>query len=387
MSTWSRKVLLSFIVAILTMSVAPAAGLAAHSGKAHAAKDRRALPIVIGHRGASAYRPEHTLALLPAGDRDGRRLHRARPRLDQGPRSSSPATRTTSRGTTDVADHPEFADRRTTRTIDGVSHHGLVHRGLHARRAQDAARDRAPARTSGRPTRRSTGSSRSRRFQEVIDLAKREGVGIYPETKHPTYFDSIGLSLEEPLRRRRCAQRARPPRREGVHPVLRGRQPAASSTAKTQAAARAAHRRDRRARPTSSPSGDPRTYADLVTPAGLRRDRHATPTGSAPTRAASSRATRPARLHAADDARARRPPRRACCVHPFTFRPENNFLRRGLPRRATRRSPRVPAARAATSRPSWRCSTGSASTALFADNADTAVAVREKTFRHEEGDD
>ena len=36
-------------------------------------------------------------------------------------------------------------------------------------------------------------------FQEVIDLAKREGVGIYPETKHPTYFDAVGLSLEEPL--------------------------------------------------------------------------------------------------------------------------------------------------------------------------------------------
>ena len=36
-------------------------------------------------------------------------------------------------------------------------------------------------------------------LQEVIDLAKRKGVGIYPETKHPTYFDSIGLSLEEPL--------------------------------------------------------------------------------------------------------------------------------------------------------------------------------------------
>jgi len=36
-------------------------------------------------------------------------------------------------------------------------------------------------------------------FQEVIDLAKRNHVGIYPETKHPTYFRSIGLSLEEPL--------------------------------------------------------------------------------------------------------------------------------------------------------------------------------------------
>jgi len=36
-------------------------------------------------------------------------------------------------------------------------------------------------------------------FQEVISLAKREGVGIYPETKHPTYFDRLGLSLEEPL--------------------------------------------------------------------------------------------------------------------------------------------------------------------------------------------
>jgi glycerophosphoryl diester phosphodiesterase len=36
-------------------------------------------------------------------------------------------------------------------------------------------------------------------LQEVIDLAQARGVGIYPETKHPSYFDSIGLSLEEPL--------------------------------------------------------------------------------------------------------------------------------------------------------------------------------------------
>jgi len=36
-------------------------------------------------------------------------------------------------------------------------------------------------------------------FQEVIDVAQQAGVGIYPETKHPTYFRSEGLALEEPL--------------------------------------------------------------------------------------------------------------------------------------------------------------------------------------------
>ncbi len=61
----------------------------------------------------------------------------------------------------------------------------------------------------------------------TTDVASRsERIGVYPETKHPTYFDSIGLSLEEPLVATLEANGYRNLRRPGVHPVVRGRQPA-----------------------------------------------------------------------------------------------------------------------------------------------------------------
>ena len=101
-------------------------------------------------------------------------------------------------GTTDVADHPEFADRRTTKTIDGRAVTGWFTEDftlaeLRTLRAKERLPDLRPANTAF------DGLYQVPTLQEVIDLAKRAGVGIYPETKHPTYFDSIGLSLEEPL--------------------------------------------------------------------------------------------------------------------------------------------------------------------------------------------
>ncbi len=69
-------------------------------------------------------------------------------------------------------------------------------------------------------------------LQEVIDLAKAESkrtgrtIGIYPETKHPTYFQSIGLALEEPLVRVLRANGLDPEELAGDHPVVRDRQPA-----------------------------------------------------------------------------------------------------------------------------------------------------------------
>ena len=113
---------------------------AAEAKKDH--KDRRSEPIVIGHRGASAYRPEHTLGAYQLA-------------IDMGADYIEPDLVSTKdgvlvarheneiSGTTDVAQRPEFAARRTTKTIDGIAAHGLVHRGLHAGRAQDPARDRA----------------------------------------------------------------------------------------------------------------------------------------------------------------------------------------------------------------------------------------------------
>jgi glycerophosphoryl diester phosphodiesterase len=101
-------------------------------------------------------------------------------------------------GTTDVENHPEFADRMTTKTIDGASVTGWFTEDFTvAELKMLRAEERIPA---IRPNHTAfNGLYEIPTLQEVIDLAQREGVGIYPETKHPTYFDTIGLSLEEPL--------------------------------------------------------------------------------------------------------------------------------------------------------------------------------------------
>jgi glycerophosphoryl diester phosphodiesterase len=159
--------------------------------------------IVIGHRGASGYRPEHTLAAYElaidlgadfieldlVSTKDGILVARHENELS---------------GTTDVADHPEFANRYTTKTIDGVAIKGWFTEDftlaeLKTLRAKERIPQLRPRHTlyNGRytiPT-----------LQKVLDLAKRKSagrhrnIGIYPETKHPTYFESIGLPLEEPL--------------------------------------------------------------------------------------------------------------------------------------------------------------------------------------------
>ena len=97
--------------------------------------------------------------------------------------------------------------------------HRLVHRGLHARRAEDAAGRRAASRRCGRQNTAFNGLYQVPTFDEVLDLARHsrtcdgDPVGVYPETKHPTYFDGIGLSLEEPLVDTLDAERVR--RRRG----------------------------------------------------------------------------------------------------------------------------------------------------------------------------
>jgi alkaline phosphatase len=157
-------------------------------------------PLVIGHRGASGERPEHTLASYElaiargadfiepdlVSTKDGVLVARHENEIS---------------GTTDVADHPEFANRKATKIIDGVSYTGWFTEDftlaeIKTLRAKErlAFRDQSYNGQFEIPT-----------LQEVIDLAKQKSIetgrtiGIYPETKHPTYHDSIGLSLEEPL--------------------------------------------------------------------------------------------------------------------------------------------------------------------------------------------
>ncbi|PAP78023.1 glycerophosphodiester phosphodiesterase [Rubrivirga marina] len=159
--------------------------------------------LVIAHRGASAYRPEHTLeayalAIEMGADviepdlvmtRDGVLVARHENEISE---------------TTDVAAHPEFADRRTTKVIDGQQVTGWF--------TEDFSLDelktlRAIERL---PSLRPRSAAYDGRFEiptlaEVIALADSLGaargrpVGLYPETKHPTYFRRIGLPLEVPL--------------------------------------------------------------------------------------------------------------------------------------------------------------------------------------------
>ncbi len=156
---------------------------------------------VIGHRGASGYRPEHTLAAYQlattqcadyiepdlVATKDGELVARHENEIS---------------GTTDVEDRPEFAERRTTKTVDGTEITGWFTEDftlaeLRTLRAEERIPDVRPANTAF------DGLYPIPTFEEVVDFARRsrtcdgQPLGIAPELKHPTYFDSVGLSLEE----------------------------------------------------------------------------------------------------------------------------------------------------------------------------------------------
>lgn len=180
------------LAATLTSLSAPAAAAPAEAREASLVE-----PILIGHRGASGYRPEHTLAAYRLAIAQG--ADYIEPDLVSTKDGVLVARHENEiSGTTDVADHPEFADRRATKVIDGRPVTGwftedFTYRELRTLRAKERLPQVRPDNTAY------DGQERIPTLDQVIKLARRAGVGIYPETKHPTYFDSIGLSLEEPL--------------------------------------------------------------------------------------------------------------------------------------------------------------------------------------------
>ncbi|HUK01612.1 MAG TPA: glycerophosphodiester phosphodiesterase [Steroidobacteraceae bacterium] len=156
--------------------------------------------IVIGHRGASGYLPEHTLASYAlaieqgadfiepdlVSTRDGHLVARHENEIG---------------GTTDVSAHPQFASRRTRKQVDGVEVSGWFTEDFTLAELKTLrARERIPrlrpanARFDGRYPIPS--------FEEILALARSvtaRRIGVYPETKHPTYFARLGLALEPPL--------------------------------------------------------------------------------------------------------------------------------------------------------------------------------------------
>ncbi|MGW5124123.1 glycerophosphodiester phosphodiesterase [Streptomyces sp. NPDC004069] len=286
------------------------------------------VPTIVGHRGASGYRPEHTfgsydLALdlgahvVEAGDlvptKDGHLVCRHEPEIG---------------GTTDVADHPEFAARRTTKTLDGVPTTGWFTEDftlaeLKTLRAVERIPANRPHNTlyNGRweiPT-----------FEEVLkwqdEQTRKRGrqVWIYPETKHPTYFRKLGLGLEERIA---ALLRKYGKDKKDSPVILQSFEP--SSVQRL-------HRlvgnplvvllSDAPSRPWDFvEAGDPRTVADLITPKGLK-EIASYAQGIGPTvdlvipKDADGNFTKPSAL--VRDAHAA-----GLILHPYTVRNENPFL-------------------------------------------------------------
>jgi glycerophosphoryl diester phosphodiesterase len=334
----------------------------------------RSGPLVIGHRGASAYRPEHTIASYTLAiemgadyiepDLVSTQDHQlvARHENDIG-------------GTTDVATRG-FDDRRTTKTIDGVVHadtwftEDFTLAELKTLRAVERLPDVRPTNTAF------NGLFEIPTFQEVVDLAKRHGVGIYPETKHPSYFDSIGLSLEEPLV---ATLRANGLDRRNSPVFIQSFEVSNLKELNRTTRVPLVQLIDAAGAPADFVlTGDPRTYDDLVTPEGLAEiAEYADGIGPekrriVPGNVANGQLGEPTTLIA--DAH-----RAGLVVHPFTFRPENNFLAAPF-RQGDPNSPEY--LRARGDQPAELALYYELGVdGLFADNADTAVAVRDTFAR------
>jgi glycerophosphoryl diester phosphodiesterase len=240
-------------------------------------------PFVIAHRGASGYVPEHTLpgyfiAIQQGADyvepdlvitKDGALVARHENEIG---------------GTTDVASHPEFAARRTTKIIDGEEFTGWFTEDFTLAELKTLrARERLPELRRGNT--RYDGEFSIPTFEEVLDLvaaadaqraasARAVGrpapprIGVYPETKHPSYFAKLGLHFDdrmlEALDRHGYSKRSDPVCIQSFEVsnlrALRRR----TDLPLVQLVA-----------PTGQPfdftvSGDPRSYSNLMEDAGLQ---------------------------------------------------------------------------------------------------------------------
>lgn len=157
-------------------------------------------PLVIAHRGASGYRPEHTIASYTlaiefgadyiepdlVATRDGHLIARHEPLLDD---------------TTDVKSHPQFASRRSTKTLDGKQTTGFYASDFTLAEIKKLRALQAnPARSK-----QYDGQYTIPTFEEILELVRHESarrgrnIGIYPETKHPAFHLALGLPLEDRL--------------------------------------------------------------------------------------------------------------------------------------------------------------------------------------------
>ncbi len=242
-------------------------------------------PLVLGHRGASGYLPEHTLASYELA-------------ISQGADYIEPDLVSTKDGvliarhevnitdTTNVASHPEFAGRRTTKIIDGITETGWFADDFTLAEIKTLrAVQRVPFRLQ-----RFNGIYEIPTFDEVLDLARRgrrltgRVIGVYPETKHPTYHKSVGLPLEKNVVRTLARHGLN---RKNAPVFIQSFEVANLKELNRMTPVRLVQlidandvRLDGSIDSTNygpfdfRVAGDPRTYADLGDPRGVGRDRH-----------------------------------------------------------------------------------------------------------------
>jgi len=320
------------IVLATAMAVAvtaiPAASAVPQSDQAVAEQTQGGVhqPTVIGHRGASGYRPEHTLASYELAARmgadyvepdlvstkDGVLVARHEPEIG---------------GTTDVALHPEFAGRKTTKMLDGVAVTGWFTTDFTLAELKTLrAVERLPS-----VRQRNTvydGRYQVPTFQEVIDLVRRldkelhRDIGIYPETKHPTFFKNLGLPIEPKLV---DALDRNGLNRPGAKVFVQSFEVSNLKQLHRQLRVPLIQLTGATGQPYDfTVSGDKRTYADITSAAGLREvATYAQGVGPDKNqiipRDATDHLGKPTSL--VKDAHAV-----GLKLHPYTFRPENQFL-------------------------------------------------------------
>lgn len=239
-------------------------------------------PLVIAHRGASGYLPEHTLegyrkAIELGADciepdlvstKDGVLVARHEPNI---------------KATTDVANHPEFADRKKKTSVDGKEEEGwfvsdFTLAELKTLRAIQPRADR---------DQQYNGKFEIPTFDDILALRaeasktqKRE-ICVYPETKHPTWHANLGLALEKPL----LTALKKAGLTKKTSPVfIQSFEVANLKALRKQTQVRLVQLLDAddvnvdgslvNVQPYDFvTAGDKRTYADLVTPAGLKEIR------------------------------------------------------------------------------------------------------------------
>jgi glycerophosphoryl diester phosphodiesterase len=228
--------------------------------------------LVIAHRGASGYRPEHTpaayrLAAALGADYlepdlvatlDGVLVARHENEIS---------------GTTDVADHPVFADRKITKIVGGAAVTGwFVEDFTYAELRTLRARERMPALRAANTA--YDGTEQIPTFDEVLAIARQESarlgrpIGVIPELKNPTHFRRLGLPLEELLAERLDVLGIDG---AGGEVMVQSFEPSSLRRLAVMTGVPLVQLIDSSGSPYDfAGRGDHRSYADLLSPAGLR---------------------------------------------------------------------------------------------------------------------